>query len=201
MRLRISRMALIGATRGTASKPAISPEREIDPPRVIGGASERRRAESSGRLATVAAIGLLLSLWLRPAARSEQPSLGVRADSFEPVPRHLVRPPRHWRRGFPGRTRDWNDVCSVDPGSVSAMPFQGGEIMVRGLGGISPANVQHHLKGVHYPATKEALVEQARKNQAPPEVLEMIEHMPEQEYGGPQDVMKGYGQAREESGQ
>jgi len=66
--------------------------------------------------------------------------------------------------------------------------------MTRGVGGNSPANVQKYLHGVSYPADKKDLVEQARRNDAPDEVVETIEALPEEHYGGPQDVMKGYGE-------
>jgi hypothetical protein len=66
--------------------------------------------------------------------------------------------------------------------------------MTRGLGGESPANVQKYLSGVQYPARKQDLVEQARRNQAPQEIMKMIEGFPGDEFGGPQDVMKAYGE-------
>lgn len=66
--------------------------------------------------------------------------------------------------------------------------------MTRGVGGESPANVQKYLKGVDYPAKKNDLVKKAENNQAPDDILEMIRSFPNQEYNGPQDVMKAYGQ-------
>lgn len=66
--------------------------------------------------------------------------------------------------------------------------------MTRGVGGHSPANVQKFLKGVAYPASKEDLVSTAKSNQAPEEVLEILDEFPAQQYGGPQDVMKAYGE-------
>lgn len=66
--------------------------------------------------------------------------------------------------------------------------------MTRGVGGESPANVQAHLKGVHYPAKKQDLVSKAQENHAPQEVLHILEEMPDEEFGGPQDVMKAYGE-------
>jgi len=66
--------------------------------------------------------------------------------------------------------------------------------MTRGLGGNSPANVQQYLGGVKYPATKEDLIEQAKRNDAPREIMETIEHFRPDEYGGPQEVMKAYGE-------
>lgn len=65
--------------------------------------------------------------------------------------------------------------------------------MTRGVGGKSPANIQTYLEGASYPADKAALVECARSNGAPREVMDVIERLDEQEYGGPQEVMKSYG--------
>jgi hypothetical protein len=66
--------------------------------------------------------------------------------------------------------------------------------MTRGLGGTSPANVQNFLKGSHYPARKEDLVATAKHNGAPKEILDILKGLPEDEFGGPQDVMKAYGE-------
>jgi hypothetical protein len=66
--------------------------------------------------------------------------------------------------------------------------------MTRGVGGQSPANLQKYLRDVGYPASKDDLLEQARRNEAPKEILETIQRLPEDQFGGPQDVMKGYGE-------
>ncbi|MCG6539104.1 DUF2795 domain-containing protein [Pseudomonas sp. KSR10] len=68
--------------------------------------------------------------------------------------------------------------------------------MTRGVGGESPANVSTYLKGIDYPAKKQDLVEHAKNNGAEPEVIDVINRMPEQEYGNMADVMKGYGDTR-----
>ncbi len=68
--------------------------------------------------------------------------------------------------------------------------------MTRGVGGESHANVQKYLKGVDYPARKRDLVDQAKKNAAPDEVVQVIQRFPDQEFGGPQDVMKAYGEIK-----
>ncbi|NUS38589.1 MAG: DUF2795 domain-containing protein [Lysobacter sp.] len=65
--------------------------------------------------------------------------------------------------------------------------------MTRGLGGNSPANVQHYLKGIEYPTHKQALIDCARRNDAPSEVMDTIKRLDRDEFGGPQDVMKAYG--------
>jgi hypothetical protein len=62
----------------------------------------------------------------------------------------------------------------------------------RGVGGDSPANVQKYLKGVDYPAKKQDLVNQAKQNGAPQEVVQELQRFPNQEFSGPQDVMKAY---------
>jgi len=70
--------------------------------------------------------------------------------------------------------------------------------MARGVGGHSPANVQKYLKGQGYPARKEDLVKTARSNHAPHEIIQTIEGLPEDDFAGPQEVMKGYGEEMRE---
>jgi hypothetical protein len=67
--------------------------------------------------------------------------------------------------------------------------------MTRGLGGHSPANVSHHLRGIGFPARKQDLMRQARDNGADRAVMEVIEAMPDADYQDMADVMKGYGEA------
>lgn len=69
--------------------------------------------------------------------------------------------------------------------------------MTRGVGGVSPANVQRYLAGVSYPASRDDLIEHARQNGAPQEIMKLVEGMPDQEFGGPQDVQKAYGEAEQ----
>jgi hypothetical protein len=71
--------------------------------------------------------------------------------------------------------------------------------MARGVGGESPSNVQAYLKGVSYPASKDDLVQAARTNGAPKEVMKIIQGFAEDEFGGPQEVMKAYGEERRAS--
>lgn len=67
--------------------------------------------------------------------------------------------------------------------------------MATGPAGQSPIDVTHHLKGIHFPAEKQGLLEQAKKNGAPSEIMEAIEAMPEETYKTVTDVMKGFKQA------
>jgi len=67
--------------------------------------------------------------------------------------------------------------------------------MTRGVGGESPANVATYLKGIDYPANKQDLLQHARQNGTEQDVVDVLERMPEQQYGNMADVMKGYGEA------
>jgi hypothetical protein len=71
--------------------------------------------------------------------------------------------------------------------------------MARGVGGQSPSNVQSFLKGVSYPASKEDLLKAAKNNGAPREIVEILKGLSSDEFGGPQEVMKGYGEERQSS--
>jgi hypothetical protein len=71
--------------------------------------------------------------------------------------------------------------------------------MARGVGGQSPSNVQSYLSGVSYPATKQDLLKAGRQNDAPDEIIEILEGLDEEEFGGPQDVMKAYSRERQEA--
>ncbi|WP_172461811.1 DUF2795 domain-containing protein [Dyella jiangningensis] len=66
--------------------------------------------------------------------------------------------------------------------------------MTRGLGGSSPANVQKYLHDVSYPTDKQTLIKQAERNGAPKEELDVVKQLKDEHYGGPQDVMKNYGE-------
>ena len=60
---------------------------------------------------------------------------------------------------------------------------------------VSPAAIEKHLKGIDYPASKDDLVQHARGQDAPHEVLDVLEQMPQKQYGSPADVSKGVGAA------
>jgi hypothetical protein len=50
--------------------------------------------------------------------------------------------------------------------------------------------VQKSLGGISYPATKEQLIEHARRNQAEKDVLDALQNIPDREYDGPNEVSK-----------
>lgn len=64
--------------------------------------------------------------------------------------------------------------------------------------GVAPNKVQHYLKGISYPASKHELVERAERNDAPDAVMTVIRRFHDGEYGGPQDVMKAFGDVSNE---
>ena len=66
--------------------------------------------------------------------------------------------------------------------------------MVRGTATPSPVGVQKYLKGVDYPATKDDLISRAKDNGAPDDVVRFLQRLPHDEYDGPDNVMKDYGE-------
>ena len=69
---------------------------------------------------------------------------------------------------------------------------------------VNPIEIQKHLKGVDYPASKDSLIDLARDNQAPDEVVDELEDgLDEEEYESPAEVMADLGGSREsgESGE
>jgi hypothetical protein len=50
--------------------------------------------------------------------------------------------------------------------------------------------VQKALGGVSYPATRDQLVEHARGKNASRDILDALQSIPDQEYGGPSEVSK-----------
>lgn len=63
--------------------------------------------------------------------------------------------------------------------------------------GLTPANVTKHLKGIHFPCSRDDMVAHAKRAGAAPEVVELLRRMPETQYSTMADVMKGYGQAKD----
>jgi hypothetical protein len=67
--------------------------------------------------------------------------------------------------------------------------------MARGVGGIGPANIMKHLKGIHFPADKEKILDIARGNEGPDtaDVMGILKQLPERDYGSPAEIMKEVG--------
>ncbi len=58
------------------------------------------------------------------------------------------------------------------------------------------AKVSKSLKGIHFPADREKVVEFAKKNMAPDEVMNVLEQMPEGEYDSMAGVWHSVSQER-----
>jgi hypothetical protein len=58
---------------------------------------------------------------------------------------------------------------------------------------VSPKEVEKHLKGVKFPAKKEDLITQARKEGASQDIIDALQKMPSQTFNAPTDVAKAIG--------
>jgi hypothetical protein len=59
---------------------------------------------------------------------------------------------------------------------------------------VSPSQLAHYLRGIKFPASKQELKADAKKNQAPPEILKFIDELPEEQYHTMAEVMKAVGE-------
>jgi len=59
----------------------------------------------------------------------------------------------------------------------------------------SAAELEKYLKGVNFPASKDNLIEKARANGAPEEVIDMINDLSEDNFNSPIDVSKAFGES------
>ena len=60
--------------------------------------------------------------------------------------------------------------------------------MVDETGGKSPFTVLHFLLGVNFPASREQLVEHARKRSASGDIIGLLQQLPNRRYRGMADV-------------
>ncbi len=67
---------------------------------------------------------------------------------------------------------------------VEVIPCQ----LVKIMSHVNPIQLQKFLKGVDYPASKAALIENARKLGADENVCSSLEELPDQEFDAPIDV-------------
>lgn len=57
----------------------------------------------------------------------------------------------------------------------------------------NPIQIQKHLKGVDYPASKQDLIEHAQQQDADENILSILEQLPDQEFETPAEVSKAIG--------
>jgi hypothetical protein len=60
-------------------------------------------------------------------------------------------------------------------------------------GHVSPAIVEKYLAGMHYPAQKNNLIDNAQSNEAPSDVMDLINKLPNKTYKSPIDITKEIG--------
>jgi len=58
----------------------------------------------------------------------------------------------------------------------------------------NPIQLQKHLKGVDYPASKEDLIAHAKKQGADEDALSTLQQLPDEQYETPADVSKAVGE-------
>jgi hypothetical protein len=58
---------------------------------------------------------------------------------------------------------------------------------------VNPIDVQKHLKGVSYPASRDDLVSAAESNGAPDEIVSRLRGLDRDRFDGPNEVMKALG--------
>jgi Protein of unknown function (DUF2795) len=58
---------------------------------------------------------------------------------------------------------------------------------------VNPIEVQKHLKGMSYPATKDDVVSTAEQNGADDELVSQLRGLEKEEFSGPDDVMRSLG--------
>jgi putative membrane protein len=66
---------------------------------------------------------------------------------------------------------------------------------------VNPIQIQKFLKGVDYPARKDALIEKARSLGADERVFESLEQLPDEEFETPADVSKAFGALPDDGGE
>jgi hypothetical protein len=59
----------------------------------------------------------------------------------------------------------------------------------------SAAELEKYLKGVDFPASKDDLIENARANGAPEDVIDMISDLSEDNFNSPIDLSKAFGES------
>ncbi|GAB4367196.1 MAG: hypothetical protein Kow00121_05250 [Elainellaceae cyanobacterium] len=59
---------------------------------------------------------------------------------------------------------------------------------------VNPIQLQKHLKGMDYPASKQEILDHAKKQGADRDACATLERLPDEQYETPADVSKAVGQ-------
>lgn len=79
--------------------------------------------------------------------------------------------------------------------SMSERGQKGGEASLRSKK-VSAAQLQVYLKGMSYPANKQQIVDHAKSNNAPDNVMNFLRRLPERQYGRPTDIEQEFGKMK-----
>ncbi len=55
---------------------------------------------------------------------------------------------------------------------------------------VNPIDVQRHLAGLDYPATKDGVIAQAERNDAPQEIIEALQRLADEQFDDPSEVQE-----------
>lgn len=58
---------------------------------------------------------------------------------------------------------------------------------------VNPVQLQKHLKGVNYPASKQQLIDRAKQQGADEKAISALEQLPDQEFDTPTEVSQAVG--------
>lgn len=58
---------------------------------------------------------------------------------------------------------------------------------------VSPAQIEKYLKGIDFPSSKQSLINHAKQNNAPDDVMQLLQRMPDKEYGSAADIAREIG--------
>jgi hypothetical protein len=62
--------------------------------------------------------------------------------------------------------------------------------------GVSRIDLQHYLQGVNYPSRKDVLIQKAQENQAPQDVIDLLENLPDWDFQSIADISRAIGEIR-----
>ena len=57
----------------------------------------------------------------------------------------------------------------------------------------SPAAIEKYLKGIHFPAQKHGLISKAQDNEAPQDIINVLNRFEDKKYGSAVDIAKEVG--------
>lgn len=62
--------------------------------------------------------------------------------------------------------------------------------------GVSRIDLQRYLEGALYPSKKDGLIQKAQENEAPLDVIDLLQNLPDREFQSISDIGKAVGEMR-----